>query len=83
MSEPRLIDRRWPWMALAVAIYVAVMGYLHFMLKGFNDDFGTGFGLGLVSGAFIAVIAAGLRRGEHRPSEPAQEPPRYVGPIER
>jgi hypothetical protein len=63
----RLVDRRWPWIAVAICLYLAGMGFLHFMLKGINADFGMGFAFGLITGFVIVITAVGWRRGEMRP----------------
>lgn len=66
MSERRILDRNWPWQALAMLLLVLLLGGLKFIMTGFNDDFGMGFALGLLAGGFIALLAAGWRRGEMR-----------------
>lgn len=60
----RLVDKRWPWVALASLIFAAVMAFLHFMARGINDDFGAGFAIGFIVSAVIVLTAAGWRRGE-------------------
>lgn len=54
----RILDHRWPYQLGAVLIFVAVMAFLQFMMKGINEDFGIGFALGLATGAVIALVAA-------------------------
>jgi hypothetical protein len=62
----RIVDKRWPWMALAIALFVVVMAGLRYMMTGINEDFGVGFALGLIVGLTIALTAVGWRRGELR-----------------
>jgi Na+/H+ antiporter NhaC len=62
----RLVDRRWPWVAACIVLFVAVMAFIQFMMKGINDDFGYGYALGMISGFVIVITAVGWRRGEMR-----------------
>lgn len=70
MSE-RLLDKRWPWMALCLILFALVMGFLHYLMHGISKDFGAGFALGLVVSAVIVLTAVGWRRGELGSSEPS------------
>lgn len=60
----RILDKNWPWQFLAAFLFIGVMAGLKFMMTGFNQDFGWGFGIGLMIGVFIALLGAGWRRGE-------------------
>lgn len=60
----QLLDKRWPWQILALFLFIAAQSVLWYMIKGFNEDFGMGFAIGLTVGIFIALIAVGWRRGE-------------------
>lgn len=62
----RVVDHRWPWMALALTLFVAGMAGIHYLQRGINEDFGFGFSLGLVIGAVLVLTAVGWRRGEMR-----------------
>lgn len=73
----RVLDRNWPWQLLAATIFVVVLSGLRFIIKGPNEDFGWGFGLGLMVGYLIALTAVGWRRGEHRPATETEQYPQH------
>jgi hypothetical protein len=62
----RVLDHNWPWQAGALVAFVLVMATIRYILVGFNEDFGYGFGLGCVLGLVIALTSVGWRRGEMR-----------------
>ncbi len=46
----RILDKHWPWQFLAAALFIGGLAAIRFALKGVNEDFGWGFGLGLMIG---------------------------------
>lgn len=72
----QVLDKNWPWQFLAAFLFIGVMAGLKFMMTGFNEDFGWGFGIGLMIGFFIALLAVGWRRGEMTREEVLPPPER-------
>lgn len=68
----KILDKNWFWQASAALMFAAIMAGLHFMITGFNGDFGAGFAIGLIVGITLALIAAGWRKGEMAREEPAR-----------
>jgi len=71
----RILDKHWPWQFLAAALFIGGLAAIRFALKGVNEDFGWGFGLGLMIGVVITLGAVGWRRGEHRLEAEAERYP--------
>lgn len=65
----RILEKNWPWQFLAAFLFIGVMAGLKFMMTGFNQDFGWGFGLGIMIGTLITFLAVGWQRGEMRREE--------------
>lgn len=63
-QEPQMLGRKGLYMALCVTLFALVMGALHWLSRGINQDFGVGFSVGLVIGIVLVTIAIGWRRGE-------------------
>lgn len=63
-NEPKILDKNWPWQFLAAFLFVGVMAFIWYMVKGFNEDFGMGFAIGGMTGGLIVLLGAGWRRGE-------------------
>lgn len=62
----RVVDHRWPWMALALILFVVGMSLVHFLARGINGDFGAGFFAGFMLATVLVLTAVGWRRGEMR-----------------
>lgn len=60
----RILDKNWPWHFAAGFVFVGAMAGIKFMLTGFNEDFGWGFGVGAMTGTLIVMLAVGWQRGE-------------------
>ena len=60
------LDRQSIFAIVAMLVFAAGLGFVHIMLKGVNDDFGMGFGVGLLSGLALATAAIGWRRAGSR-----------------
>lgn len=67
----RVVDHRWPWMALAAILFAAGMSFMHFMTRGISEEFGLGFAAGAIVGMVIVLTAVGWRRGELRREGPS------------
>lgn len=70
----QILDRNWPYQFLAVFLFIGAMAGLRYIAVGFDENFGVGFMLGLASGIFIALLAAGWRRGEMKREEVLRPP---------
>lgn len=71
----RILDSNWPFTFGAAFLFIAAMTGLHYVMTGFNQDFGFGFAMGMMTGGFIVLLAVGWRRGEmktieHEPTQP-------------
>lgn len=73
----RILDKNWPWQFLAAFLFIGALAGLRYMVVGFNEDFGWGFGIGSLTGLFIALLGAGWRRGEMKREEDVQSPEQY------
>lgn len=65
----QILDKNWPWQLAAAALFIGAQAAIWFMIKGFDEDFGMGFAIGLAAGIFIALAGAGWRRGEMQREE--------------
>lgn len=72
----QILDKNWPWQFLAAFLFIGAQAAIWFMVKGFNEDFGMGFAIGGATGIFIALLAAGWRRGEMMKEELLPPPER-------
>lgn len=79
----RILDKNWPWHAFAMLLFAAGLGFIHFMLEGINEDFGTGFAVGLMVGITVALVAAGWRKGEMAQLADEPELPLLPEPFEQ
>lgn len=70
----RILDKNWPWQLLAAFLFIGAMAALRYMMVGFNEDFGWGFGVGALTGLFIALAGVGWRRGEMTRAVDVQSP---------
>lgn len=60
----RVVDHRWPWLALALLLFIGALATIHWLQHGFGQEFGFGFSLGLGIGIIVSLTAVGWRRGE-------------------
>lgn len=66
----RILDKNWPWMALALLLLAAGLAGIHFMISGISEEFGAGFVVGGIVFGVIILTAVGWRRGELGRGEP-------------
>lgn len=62
----RVLDRRGFWVSLCVIALALVLAGIRYMQKGFGEDFGFAFSIGMLLGIFLTMLAVGWRRGELR-----------------
>jgi hypothetical protein len=70
----RILDKNWPFHALAMLLFAGGLGFVHFMISGIDKNFGAGFAIGAAVGVTIALLAAGWRKGEMAQEAPEPEP---------
>jgi uncharacterized protein YebE (UPF0316 family) len=73
MTERIFVERGSVFVTICIVAFALAMAGLRFMLTGINEDFGYGFGVGILIGMPIALLAVGWRRGEFRTGQSAQE----------
>ena len=66
MNREPILGPYWKWQVLCVVLFSAGMGFLHWLIRGINQDFGMGVVVGLPLGLFIAYVAVGWRERPRR-----------------